>query len=238
MTEELTLYNSPDSCGLIVRYALEAIGVGYDHVELDRSIQQHKSRDYLALNPAGMIPVLKHGDLVMSETAAILLHLADQYPETQLLPALKTPERSLAYKWLLFVANALHADLRVYWYAGRYTDNGDQAADVRENVAQRIKDNFRICEDYLARNKGFFGGEETPNIVDYYLAHMVRGACVYPLDCQDFDPEWTSYPALREWACKLQDRPEIIRACEKESIPCPAIIVAQLPQLDPQRLVG
>jgi glutathione S-transferase len=76
------LYYFPGNANLIPHMLLEEIGAPYELVPVDRANNAQKSPAYLKLNPTGRIPVLIDGDLVLFETAAICLHLADRHPES------------------------------------------------------------------------------------------------------------------------------------------------------------
>lgn len=102
----LTLYTNPWSRGRIVRWMLEELGVSYDVnvLEYGGSI---KSPEYLAINPMGKVPAIKHGDVVVTEVAAICAYLADAFPEKKLAPAIGTPERGTYFRWLFFTSGPL-----------------------------------------------------------------------------------------------------------------------------------
>ncbi len=106
MTAEVVFYTHPMSRGRIVRWMLEEIGVGYT-TEIVEYGAPMKSPDYLAINPMGKIPALKHGDAIVTEAAAICAHLADAFPEAGLAPA--AGERGPYYRWLFFGAGPLEA---------------------------------------------------------------------------------------------------------------------------------
>ena len=84
---------------MVAHILLEELGVPYRRVPVDRAGGEHKSAAYLRLNPNGLIPVSVDGDLVLYETAAIVLHLADTHPAAGLAPALGTVEGAHFYKW-------------------------------------------------------------------------------------------------------------------------------------------
>jgi len=90
---------------------LHEIGAPFELHLVDRAQREHKSPAYLALNPNGLIPVLVDGELVLYETAAICLHLADTHPAAQLAPPLASAERAHFYKWLVWLTNTLQATL-------------------------------------------------------------------------------------------------------------------------------
>ena len=87
---------------------LEECGASFDTVlmDFDGSLQ---SPEYLAINPMGKIPTLRYGDTVITETAAIILFLADLFPEKQLAPAVGSAERGEYYRWFCFMAGPMEA---------------------------------------------------------------------------------------------------------------------------------
>ena len=78
---ELTLYYAVPSRGMVVHWMLEELGVPYETRLLDLESMEHKTPEFLAINPVGRVPVLVHGDRVVTETAAICLYLAEAFPE-------------------------------------------------------------------------------------------------------------------------------------------------------------
>ncbi len=97
----LQLHYYPGTASMTPHIVLQEIGVPFELVLVDRMADAHKTPEYLKLNPNGLIPVLTDGDLVLYETAAICLHLCDQYPAARLAPALGSTERAHFYKWLV-----------------------------------------------------------------------------------------------------------------------------------------
>ena len=89
-----TLHYFPGNASLAPHIVLEELGAPYELALVDRAAGAHKSPAYLKLNPNGLIPVWVDGDLVLYETAAICLHLADTHPAAGLAPPLASPERA------------------------------------------------------------------------------------------------------------------------------------------------
>ena len=89
----LTLYYSPGSCALASHIALEEAGADYKTVRLNFANNDQRKPEYLALNPKGRVPVLVGDGGAFTESAAILMHLADCHPEAKLAPKAGTPER-------------------------------------------------------------------------------------------------------------------------------------------------
>lgn len=101
MTASLTFYTNPMSRGQIVRWMLEEVGAPYEQVLLDYGTTM-KAPEYLAINPMGKVPAIRHGDHVVTEGAAICAYLADAFPEAGLAPT--ADERADYYRWLFFAA--------------------------------------------------------------------------------------------------------------------------------------
>lgn len=105
---DLTFYTNPMSRGRIARWMLEETGAEYDTVilEWETSI---KAPEYLAINPMGKVPAIKHGDVVVTEAAAICAYLADAFPDAKLAPT--DEERGPYYRWLFFASGPMEAAL-------------------------------------------------------------------------------------------------------------------------------
>lgn len=108
MTGQLTFYTHPMSRGRVARWMLEEVGQPYETVLLDYETSM-KSPDYLAINPMGKVPAIRHGDIVVTECAAICAYLADAFPEAGLAPASGSPARGPYYRWLFFAAGPIEA---------------------------------------------------------------------------------------------------------------------------------
>ena len=98
----LTLYHASPSRSSIVLWMLEEIGQPYDIKLLKLSAGDNMKPDYLAINPMGKVPALKHGDTVITEVAAICAYLADEFPDRKLNIPVGTPRRGVYLKWLFF----------------------------------------------------------------------------------------------------------------------------------------
>jgi glutathione S-transferase len=101
---DLTFYTNPMSRGQIVRWMLEEVGEPYEQVLLDYGTTM-KAPEYLAINPMGKVPAIRHGDKVVTECAAICAYIADAFPQAGLAPDPK--DRADYYRWLFFGAGPL-----------------------------------------------------------------------------------------------------------------------------------
>jgi glutathione S-transferase len=107
MAEQLTFYTNPMSRGAIVRWMLEEVGQPYETVLLDYGTTM-KAPEYLAINPMGKVPAIKHGETVVTEVAAICAYLAETFPSAGLLPQ-TAAERGAYYRWMFFAAGPVEA---------------------------------------------------------------------------------------------------------------------------------
>jgi glutathione S-transferase len=110
MENELVFYTHPQSRGRVVRWMLEEIGQPYRTELLDYATTM-KAPAYLAINPMGKVPALKHGDTIVTEVAAICAYLADAFPAAALAPPPTSKLRAPYYRWLFFAAGPVEAAL-------------------------------------------------------------------------------------------------------------------------------
>ncbi|MEX2131039.1 MAG: glutathione S-transferase family protein [Pseudohongiellaceae bacterium] len=106
----LTFYTNPQSRGRIVHWMLEELSEPYDTVWIEYG-SGSKSAEYLAINPMGKIPSLKHNGVVVTETPAICTYLAVAYPEKNLIPAAHDPRLANFFRWMFFAAGPVEASV-------------------------------------------------------------------------------------------------------------------------------
>jgi len=98
----MQLYWSPRSRSFSALWLMEETGQPYERVLTDISTGAQKKLDYLAINPMGKVPALRHGDVVITEAAAICAYLADEFPDKKLNIPVGNPQRGVYLKWLFF----------------------------------------------------------------------------------------------------------------------------------------
>ena len=104
---KLTLYHASPSRSSIARWMLEETGEPYDLHLLKLAEGEQMKPDYLAVNPTGKVPALRHGDAVITEAAAICTYLADEFPQARLNVPVGDPRRGVYLKWLFFGPSCL-----------------------------------------------------------------------------------------------------------------------------------
>jgi len=212
----MQLHHFPGNASMTPHMVLEELGVPYELVLVDRTIHAQRSPGYLKLNPNGKIPVLVDGDLVLYETAAIVLHLADTHPGAGLAPPLGTPERALFYKWLMWLANTLQAEMPLYFYAERWADTPEAAAQVKSHAQEHIAGMIDQLDAELARHGGPWFLGERYSVLDPYvlmLARWTRGMA---------RPART-LPQLGPYLQRLLARPAVQRAYAQEGLGEPRV---------------
>ncbi len=202
MTDRFCLHYAPDNASVVIRLALEELGLSYDTALVDRSRRGQNSAAYRALNPNGLIPVLETPDGPMFETAAILLWLADT--QGRLAPAPQDPDRAGFLKWLFFASNTVHADLRMLFYPEKYIGpDADMQSALRQQLTARLVNHLDSLN--AAAGMGWLGADQ-PSILDFYIACLLRWMALYPAD---YDRSWFAlprYPALHAICERLENR--------------------------------
>lgn len=101
---KLVFFHNPHSRSAMTRALLEELGADFEIRVVDFRQGQQRAPDYLAINPLGKVPAIRHAETVVTETVAIYIYLADLYPEAGLAPALDDPQRGAYLRWLVFYA--------------------------------------------------------------------------------------------------------------------------------------
>ncbi|MHA7773970.1 glutathione S-transferase family protein [Roseibium sp. M-1] len=209
------LHGSPDSANYVVRMVLEELGQSYDYVPVDRMISAQKSAAYRKLNPQGLIPVLEvpGQDAPMFETGAIVLFLADRHGA--LAPDPHAPGRGRFLKWLFFISNTLHSDLRISFKVKRYLPDESRHAVFLETLVERIGASLAHLDAEIAATGGPYLLGQQLSCADLYLAACARWAQIYPAT-----GKWTpaATPHLQAMLKLLEARPAVEVASRKELI--------------------
>ena len=162
---DLTFYTNPQSRGQIVRWMLEEVGAPYETVLLDYGTTM-KAPDYLALNPMGKVPAIRHGDAVVTEGAAICAYLADTFPDAGLAPSAGSPDRGAYYRWLFFGAGPV--EMAVTNRYNKWDPTPEQEAMVGYGSYTRVLD---MLEQLVGRGPYLLG--ERFSAVDVYLGSQI-----------------------------------------------------------------
>ena len=217
----LQLHYFPGNASLIVHLLLEEIGAPFELRRVDRAVQAHKSADYLALNPNGLIPVLVDTTdgtaaepLVLYETAAIALHLADTHPAAALAPAVGSSARAHLYKWLIWLTNTVQPALIIYFYPERWADDEAGAVRVQAHAEAKIDAMVDQLDAHLARCGGPWLLGDSFSLVDAYAFVLCRWT-------RSFGRPARACAHLKPWLDAVFARPATQRAFATEALPAP-----------------
>ncbi|MBA4098113.1 MAG: glutathione S-transferase [Rhodospirillum sp.] len=106
----MKLYGFGPTRSLRALWGLKELDLEFEFIPINLQAGEHRRPEFLALNPAGKVPVLVDGDLVLTESAAIVLYLAEKYPEKKLMPT-RLEQRAQVYRWVLFAMTELEQPL-------------------------------------------------------------------------------------------------------------------------------
>jgi len=214
------LYYYPGKASLAPHMLLEELEAAHELVLVDFPRNGHKSAQYLKLNPAGRIPVLVDGELVLYESAAICLHLTDQHPKADLAPPVGTPERGHFYKWLIYLTNTLQTEILTYFYPTRWADDDGGAQTVKQHAEARIGQMLDLIDNALAENQASGRGAYLLGAgygaADIYLFMLARWTRLFAHPAR-------SRPHLGPYLDLIAARPAVQRAFAAEDIAAPFV---------------
>ena len=215
-TTLLTLYHAPDNASLIVRMLLEELGLPYTTVLVDRSKNDQSSSEYRKLSPDGLIPVCVINGHPVIETAAIMLSLADQH--NQFTVAATHSRRAEFLKWLFYLSNSLHSDLRLLFYPEKFVgDNRTAVESLHQLTCQRIDKRLQLFDKQYAASPDTYLFGSQPSIIDFYLGACMRWTQLFPIGSDNlFNP--ADYESIEKMLGSLQARQAVIAACNYDGI--------------------
>jgi glutathione S-transferase len=199
---KLTLYHAAPSRSSIVHWMLEELGEPYDIHLVSFKKGENLKPEYLAVNPMGKVPALRHGDVVITEAAAICTYLADEFPKAKLSVPVGDPRRGIYLKWLFFGPSCFEPAIT------------ERAFPRKEPPARSTLGfgDFDTVMDVLAKAAGqakpYLMGEQF-TAADVVIGSGLRWGIMFKLVPER--PEFTAYVA------RLADRPALRRATAKDA---------------------
>jgi len=193
----MKLYEFPPTRSIRARWTLQELGVEFESVWIDGRKGDFRRPDFLKLNPAGKIPVLVDGELVLNESVAICLYLGEKYPHGNLLPS-DFATRTELNRWLWFTVTELEQPL---WRMARHTFLYPPEKRSPQDIAL-AKEDFApmaaVMEEHLS-GRQFVVGERF-SVADIVLA--------YTLDWADTEQLLAERPSSRAYLERMYARPK------------------------------
>jgi glutathione S-transferase len=197
MEAVMRLYEFAPTRSIRARWTLQELGIEFEPITVDLVAGEHRRPEFLKINPAGKLPVLVDDDLVLTESVAIVLYLAEKYPEKGLLPADPT-DRAQVNRWLLFAVTELEQPLwRISRHTNIYPEDKRLPADITL-ARQEFKEMAAVLEKHM-KGRQFVVGDR-PTVVDFVTAYTLDwGGEVSLLD---------EFPVLRTYMERMYARPK------------------------------
>ena len=198
MSDELVFYTNPMSRGRIVRWMLEEVGHPY-RTELLEYAASMKAPDYLAINPMGKVPAIRHVDVVVTEGGAICAYLADAFPEAGLAPPPGDKRRGAYYRWLFFAAGPVEAA------ATNKSLGFDVPVEKKAMAGYGSMDDVMSALEFAVSKSDYIAGDTFSAADVYFGSHVGWGMMFGTLEKR---------PALVAYFDRLRNRPAAVRARE------------------------
>lgn len=176
---------------------------------VDRDINAQKSKEYLKMNPAGRIPTLVLGDLLLFESPAICIYICELDPSAQFLPPVGHPNRPMFFQWLTYLNNTLQAEFMVWRYPLNHTTDGNGFEKIKAAQDQRLVGILALLDEELSKKKFLLG--ENVNACDHFLFMLA-------LWCEGISRPPASFANLYRFMRKMSQRMAVQKACEIEGI--------------------
>ncbi len=169
-----TLYCRKSAGSAAVEALLEACGATYKTIDLERNADGSFADFFHRINPKAEVPTLQMpDDSIMTESAAMMIHIADTHAASGLAPAINAPERAKYLRWMIYLATALYnSDLRLF-YPERFTTDAAGVSGIEAKAGQMMAREFEIYADALGGGP-FMLGRMTA--LDIYAAMLVNWA--------------------------------------------------------------
>ncbi|MFB9068893.1 glutathione S-transferase family protein [Pseudofulvimonas gallinarii] len=205
----IVLYGSPSTASLVVHWLLIELDLPHQLRQLDFAKREQKSPTYLQINPQGRVPTLVIDGQVLTEAAAIILHLADLHPRAGLAPAPGSPERARFYRWAFFCANTLQPAYRD-WFYPEEPAGPEHVEAAKAQARNDIEAAWQHVADHLQVHGPFLLGEQRC-VVDFLLTMLMRWSRNMPRPTD-------SWPVLQAYAQRMKALPSFAEVYRREGL--------------------
>lgn len=201
MTRHITLYHSPMSRSCGVHALLEELGADYELHVLNLTAGEQRKAEYLAINPMGKVPAVRHGDALVTEQAAVYLYLADLYADAGLAPSMDDPLRGAYLSWMVFYNACFEPALMDRMLKREPAPPGSSPYGDFDMV-------FSKLTQQLARGPYLLG--ERFSAVDVLWGGALKWTTAFKLIPEE--------PVIAQYIARVSDRPGTARAAAKDAV--------------------
>ncbi|MEM7206644.1 MAG: glutathione S-transferase family protein [Pseudomonadota bacterium] len=197
-----TLYDGGNATRTIIVKMVMAEGdIAYQSHSVDILKNENFAAEFLAINPAGFVPVLVKPDgEMLSETPAINLYLAEQYKLLHLVPAIDDPERGQFLSGLFFLTGDIEPILKRCFYPHRYVLREMDTKQMRQHSFEEARRRLALVEQRMQKAGPYFLGQRF-SLLDIILLYWV--------ECVDYFDTFESFPAIRNCTQTVANRPTL-----------------------------
>lgn len=204
----MKLFYMPGACSLAPHIVLEWIGKPFELGRIERG--KTRELDFLSVNPAGKVPALiEENGRVLTESEAILLYLAEKFPEDRLGAGPTAEARYEMHKWMSYLTGDVHPAFYPYFLPQRYIADEHQYHALREAAYQQIDACFQLLERHM-ENRAYMI-EDRPTVLDPYLFVFCRWG-------KSLSKPFTDYPNLHRFLIQMAEGAGVRRAMQAQSI--------------------
>ncbi|MEK9722946.1 MAG: glutathione S-transferase [Rhodospirillaceae bacterium] len=211
----LQLHYFPDNASLAPHFLLVETEADHELCLVDRDANAQKSAAYLKLNPAGRIPTLVHGELVLFESPAICIYICELDAASRFMPPPGDPIRPLFFHWLAYLNNTLQAEFMVWRYPERHTTEATGVEAIMAAQDRRLVGVLELLDGNLGAHRYMLGDDVSA--CDHFLFMLA-------LWCGRLSRTLLSFPNLWRFMRDMAERPAVRRVCEIEAIPLDAYV--------------
>jgi glutathione S-transferase len=229
-----TLYHQDGARSTAALLVLEEAGLDYELRDVDISSEEHRSPDFLTVNPRGLIPTLvtETGETVC-ETAAIMMYLADRHRLTELAPLPEEPGRGVLHDWLFYHVGEVQEAGKRGAYANRYTTNVGDVPRIRLKARETLFSRWQIVDRHLADNGPYHLGDRF-SLIELYLLTTAAWLEVRAGGTEEWDGEYgislDDLPAVKRCYELVAARPKCAPILERHINGVRSLLARSLPE--------
>jgi glutathione S-transferase len=203
------LYYAPGAASLAVHWMLIELGIAFQTERLDLAAGEQRSPSFLKLNPMGQVPALVVDGQVYTESAALLMLLAERHPEAGLAPALDDSRRGKWLEMMVYLTNTLSSAMRDWFYAEKDGEPADAAA-TRRLAQRRIEGVWDRFDALLGDGRPYVLGDRMTT-ADLLATMLMRWARNMPRPA-------TAWKHIGVYVVRMRDRPAFKDVCDREAL--------------------